>query len=102
MKLYHATRATRANSALENAENIVEGGFEASFDYNHQAEVVCFADRPLAGWGGWSDAWVVVDVPDDVAAKGRYEFDDDLYRARCYAFPDNEINKYPRRATENR
>ena len=98
MKLYHATRSDARNAAIENAESIERIGFIAAFDPNHQAEVVSLADRPLPGWGGWSDAWVVVDVPDEVAALYRYEFDDDLYRARCYAFPEDVINEFPRRA----
>lgn len=102
MKIYHATKNTPSATALEVAERIEREGFRAQFDPNHQAKVVSFCERPLPGWGGWSDAWVVVEVPDHVAAQYRYDFDESLYRAACYAFPQRVINLYRRYATENK
>lgn len=98
MKLYHATKATTQYSALEIAQQIEANGFAVSYDANHEAEVVSLADKPLPGWGGWQDAWVEVEVPDDVAQAHRYDFDDDLYKCACYAFPESVVNTFEMRA----
>jgi len=104
MKLYHATRSTARYSALDIAQQIADGGFVASYDPNHEAAVVSLADKPLTGWGGGGgyDAWVEVDVPDDVAQAHRYTWDDDLYHCKCYAFPESIINEFEMRSVTAR
>lgn len=99
MKLYHATKSANKDAASEVAEQIEQGGFVAQFDHNHQAEVICLTEKPLTGWGGWRDAWVVVEVDDKTAKQYQYTFDDDLYNTRCYAFPADVINQFPIYAT---
>lgn len=102
MKLYHATKATRRDAAIEIAEQIVREGFIGSnvWDYT---DVVFLADKPLPGFGGWSDAWVIVEIPDAMVAIGQYaesDWDNDQYKSKCYCFKTEYVNRFPRYATE--
>ena len=100
MKLYHATKSTTKDAASEVADLIERDGFKATFDPNYNKKVVCFADRPLTGWGGWQDAWVVVDIPESIVKKYHSDIGDDMvYGCRVYAFPQSIINQFPRYAT---
>jgi len=101
MKLYHATKATRNQGEMEVAERIVDEGFRGG-DVWDLTNVVFLASKPLTGFGGWQDAWVVVDVPDNKLELGAYPekyYDDEQYHCQCFAFKARTINKFPRYAT---
>ena len=94
MILYHATPSTDITL------DIVDNGFRGNDVWNLR-DVVFLAERPLRGFGGWSETWVAVEVPEERLAEGAYENagdDWDNYHCGCYAFPTETVNQFSRRA----
>jgi len=99
MILYHATR----QPAYENARKIVAEGFRGN-DVWELEDAVFLADKPLAGFGGWMDCWVAIDVPEEKLILGNYEdqkYDNEQYECNSYAFKSDIINQFDRWVVDN-
>ena len=92
MKLYHAT-------TLHVAGRIWNDGFTGGDAWNYLKDVVFFADRPLEGFGGWSECWIEIEVPDELTEENdQYQphekgWDEAQYKAKCFAFKAEFVNR---------
>ena len=92
MKLYHATTKDAAQRAWND-------GFNGGDAWNYLKDVVFFADRPLEGFGGWSECWIEIEIPDELAEKNdlyqEYEkgWDEGQYKAKCFVFKAKFVNQ---------
>lgn len=86
MLLYHSTTEDAATA-------IMTKGFRNGSGVNHPGleRAVWFSDEP----NKYGEATIVVDVPDNVAARHHLEHDEAPHRE--YVIPAKTVNRYPRR-----
>jgi hypothetical protein len=91
IRLFHACKDR------DSAEAIMADGFRGANVWNLE-NVVFFADKPLPGFGGWSEQWIEIEIPlASAIANNRYEkedddWDDQQYHCKCFCFDVDFVN----------